>query len=211
MPQHYARIAFTDEVKETQQANGSRRAMQRFEEADFANDALGPAEEQFIAERDGFYLATASSSGWPYVQYRGGPRIRARHRRNHTRLGRTARKPAVHQPRQPHHGQAGLCVPHGLRPPAAPENLRQHPTPRSGPSPRTPRPDHALNPTHPAPATRAAARPRLRLELPTAHHPRYTAAELQETLLPVREELQRLRTENDRLRSELARRPTEAT
>ena len=26
-----------------------------------------------IAERDGFYLATVSETGWPYVQFRGGP------------------------------------------------------------------------------------------------------------------------------------------
>ncbi len=33
-------------------------------------------EEQgfaFIAERDSFYLATVSETGWPYVQHRGGP------------------------------------------------------------------------------------------------------------------------------------------
>lgn len=28
----------------------------------------------YIAERDSFYFATVSESGWPYVQYRGGPR-----------------------------------------------------------------------------------------------------------------------------------------
>ena len=27
----------------------------------------------FIAERDSFYMATVSASGWPYVQHRGGP------------------------------------------------------------------------------------------------------------------------------------------
>jgi predicted pyridoxine 5'-phosphate oxidase superfamily flavin-nucleotide-binding protein len=37
------------------------------------NDRLGPAEEQFIAARDGFYLASVSETGWPYVQFRGGP------------------------------------------------------------------------------------------------------------------------------------------
>ncbi|OYV00881.1 MAG: pyridoxamine 5-phosphate oxidase [Burkholderiales bacterium PBB5] len=30
-------------------------------------------EADFIAERDGFYQATVSESGWPYVQFRGGP------------------------------------------------------------------------------------------------------------------------------------------
>ncbi|MFN8640958.1 MAG: pyridoxamine 5'-phosphate oxidase family protein [Candidatus Binatia bacterium] len=36
-------------------------------------DPLGPIEAEFIAARDGFYLATVSETGWPYVQHRGGP------------------------------------------------------------------------------------------------------------------------------------------
>ena len=36
-------------------------------------DRLGPAEQDFIMGRDGFYLASISETGWPYVQYRGGP------------------------------------------------------------------------------------------------------------------------------------------
>lgn len=35
---------------------------------------LGPDEAEFIAERDSFYLATVSETGWPYVQHRGGPK-----------------------------------------------------------------------------------------------------------------------------------------
>jgi uncharacterized protein len=30
-------------------------------------------ETAFIAERDSFYMASASETGWPYVQHRGGP------------------------------------------------------------------------------------------------------------------------------------------
>ena len=40
---------------------------------DPTGDPLGPTEAQFIAERDSFYLATVSETGWPYVQHRGGP------------------------------------------------------------------------------------------------------------------------------------------
>ena len=36
-------------------------------------DALGPDEIAFIGERDSFYIATLTSTGWPYVQHRGGP------------------------------------------------------------------------------------------------------------------------------------------
>ncbi len=35
---------------------------------------LGHDEVEFIAERDSFYLATVSETGWPYVQHRGGPK-----------------------------------------------------------------------------------------------------------------------------------------
>jgi predicted pyridoxine 5'-phosphate oxidase superfamily flavin-nucleotide-binding protein len=65
-------IAITPSVKAAQQANGSR---------DYWNDFKGrrrfdrftDAEEQFIAARDSFYMATVSETGWPYVQHRGGP------------------------------------------------------------------------------------------------------------------------------------------
>lgn len=36
-------------------------------------DRLTEAEIAFIGERDSFYLATVSPTGWPYVQHRGGP------------------------------------------------------------------------------------------------------------------------------------------
>jgi len=37
-----------------------------------ANDALTDDEAQFIAARDSFYLSSVSETGWPYVQHRGG-------------------------------------------------------------------------------------------------------------------------------------------
>lgn len=35
-------------------------------------DALTDDERAFIAARDSFYMATVSENGWPYVQHRGG-------------------------------------------------------------------------------------------------------------------------------------------
>ena len=35
---------------------------------------VGAEEAEFIAERDSFYMATVGENGWPYVQYRGGPK-----------------------------------------------------------------------------------------------------------------------------------------
>jgi uncharacterized protein len=71
----FSEIAFTDTVKSVQQALGSRSGYARREggDVDF-NDRLGPSEAQFIAERDSFYMATVSETGWPYVQHRGGPK-----------------------------------------------------------------------------------------------------------------------------------------
>lgn len=37
-------------------------------------DRFRAEEIAFIAERDSFYMATVSETGWPYVQHRGGPR-----------------------------------------------------------------------------------------------------------------------------------------
>lgn len=37
------------------------------------NDRLGAAERAFLAAADGLYVASVSETGWPYVQFRGGP------------------------------------------------------------------------------------------------------------------------------------------
>ena len=37
------------------------------------NDRFTAAEAEFIATRDSFYVASVSETGWPYVQHRGGP------------------------------------------------------------------------------------------------------------------------------------------
>lgn len=73
MARAFARIAFTPEVLAQQEADGSAGSYARLLAPDVpAADALGPAEAAFIAARDGFYQASVSSSGWPYVQFRGG-------------------------------------------------------------------------------------------------------------------------------------------
>jgi predicted pyridoxine 5'-phosphate oxidase superfamily flavin-nucleotide-binding protein len=68
----FSRIAFTSGIKALQEQHGSRRAYARRETG--PDDRIGPDEAAFIAERDSFYMATVSESGWPYVQHRGGPR-----------------------------------------------------------------------------------------------------------------------------------------
>ncbi|WP_428407647.1 pyridoxamine 5'-phosphate oxidase family protein [Hyphococcus sp.] len=68
-------IAFTPRVLEMQKKHGSDHAYAKFLAPEAPpNDALGEAEAAFIRARDGFYQATVSETGWPYVQYRGGPK-----------------------------------------------------------------------------------------------------------------------------------------
>jgi predicted pyridoxine 5'-phosphate oxidase superfamily flavin-nucleotide-binding protein len=72
MGRRFAEIAFTDAVKEQQRLHGSRHLYERVEQSGDAGDRLGAFEREFIAELDGFYLASVTESGWPYMQFRGG-------------------------------------------------------------------------------------------------------------------------------------------
>jgi len=72
MGNRFAEIAFTPAVQAQQEANGSRASYARFLQGEPWNDRLSPEEIEFIAARDGFYLASVGETGWPYVQFRGG-------------------------------------------------------------------------------------------------------------------------------------------
>jgi uncharacterized protein len=65
-------IASTPSVRAAQETNGSLEFWTDFA-GNRAFDRFTPSEAAFIAERDSFYMATVSESGWPYVQHRGGP------------------------------------------------------------------------------------------------------------------------------------------
>ena len=65
-------IAFTPSVKAAQRQRGSREAYARMEQRDGWRNRVTSDLAAFIAERDSFYLATASTEGQPYVQHRGG-------------------------------------------------------------------------------------------------------------------------------------------
>jgi predicted pyridoxine 5'-phosphate oxidase superfamily flavin-nucleotide-binding protein len=73
MAHKFAEIAFTPGVKSQQELSGSRRGYARFEQGEDNHDRLGASETAFIGERDSFYMATVSETGWPYIQHRGGP------------------------------------------------------------------------------------------------------------------------------------------
>ncbi|CAD6872242.1 pyridoxamine 5'-phosphate oxidase family protein [Methylomonas fluvii] len=73
MARAFAKISFTPDVQMVQTEMGSRTAYRSAELGDTETVALTEFEQAFIAERDSFYQATVSQTGWPYVQHRGGP------------------------------------------------------------------------------------------------------------------------------------------
>jgi len=73
MPRKYTELTFTDSVKQAQEHYGARRQGANMEAMDWPDERLTDREAQFIAERDGFYVASVSENGWPYLQFRGGP------------------------------------------------------------------------------------------------------------------------------------------
>jgi predicted pyridoxine 5'-phosphate oxidase superfamily flavin-nucleotide-binding protein len=73
MSRAYSDLAFTPTVRAMQSRMGSRSAYAGLDQTDDRRDALSEWEASFIHARDGFYQATVSETGWPYVQFRGGP------------------------------------------------------------------------------------------------------------------------------------------
>ena len=74
MGRRFAELAFTPKVKEQQELHNSRRQYEHVEQAGRPDLHLSPEEQEFIRQRDEFYMATVSETGWPYIQYRGGER-----------------------------------------------------------------------------------------------------------------------------------------
>jgi predicted pyridoxine 5'-phosphate oxidase superfamily flavin-nucleotide-binding protein len=66
-------IAVTPSVHAAQAATGTDHIWQDYK-GHRTFDRFTDNEAGFIADRDSFYMATVSETGWPYVQHRGGPR-----------------------------------------------------------------------------------------------------------------------------------------
>ena len=73
MSRAFSDIAFTPTVRELQTRMGSRKNYAALDRSSDRRDRLTDKEIAFIAARDSFYQATVSETGWPYVQFRGGP------------------------------------------------------------------------------------------------------------------------------------------
>lgn len=73
MAHQFSALTFTDDVKAVQREMGSRPSNEKLTERAPANDTLGDFEKDFVSRRDGFYISTVGETGWPYIQFRGGP------------------------------------------------------------------------------------------------------------------------------------------
>lgn len=75
MAQAYAKISFTEDVLSIQEKQGSDKLYEWMLSDDAEpGDKVGPKEAAFIESMNGFYQATVNADGWPYVQFRGGPK-----------------------------------------------------------------------------------------------------------------------------------------
>ncbi len=73
MGRAFSDIAFTPAVRAMQARMGSRAHYAPLDDDTDRRDTLTSDEIDFIEARDGFYQASVSETGWPYVQFRGGP------------------------------------------------------------------------------------------------------------------------------------------
>ncbi|MFJ7129692.1 pyridoxamine 5'-phosphate oxidase family protein [Streptomyces sp. NPDC098101] len=70
----YDHIAYTPSVRRAQEEMGSATAAgRRLREPDGGPDPLTGDAADFIRGLDGFLFSSVSESGWPYIQFRGGP------------------------------------------------------------------------------------------------------------------------------------------
>lgn len=72
MTTRFFQAVFTPAVRAAQSFYGSRGSYARHDDIPTEPDRLTAQEASFIRERDSFYLATVTETGWPYIQFRGG-------------------------------------------------------------------------------------------------------------------------------------------
>ncbi|MFD1534879.1 pyridoxamine 5'-phosphate oxidase family protein [Pseudonocardia aurantiaca] len=234
MSRNYRSIAFTEPVLEAQGQYGSRTAVDRADRRrsgprqsgvgpadgmgaaahtgaaetdglDRIMDPLSDAERDFIAGRDGFYLATVAAGGWPYVQFRGGPPgfVTAldehtlawadfRGNRQYISTGNVAHDPRVSIIFMDYARQVRLKI-FGV---ATISDVRDQ---------------GSLSSAYAVPGYRAIVEREVRVEVkafdwncPQHITPRYTAEEVGSVLRPLRHRAETLEAENERLRGQVA-------
>lgn len=74
MAKNFMEFAFNDSVKEVQEKYGTRAPYQKMESKGEFRNKLTWQEKGYIKTRDSFYLSSVGENGWPYIQFRGGPK-----------------------------------------------------------------------------------------------------------------------------------------
>ena len=74
MTDNFTELAFTKSVKAQQEKYGTRAAYARMEQGGEFRNQITWQEQRHIEDRDGFYLSSVGENGWPYMQFRGGPK-----------------------------------------------------------------------------------------------------------------------------------------
>ncbi len=74
MAKHFMEFAFNDSVRNVQEKYGTRAAYQKMESRSEFRNKLTWQEKGYIKTRDSFYLSSVGENGWPYIQFRGGPK-----------------------------------------------------------------------------------------------------------------------------------------
>ena len=74
MGHNFTDFTFTESVKKAQEQYGSRDIYARMEQKGPDQSAIYHREIAHIENQDSFYMATVGENGWPYVQFRGGPK-----------------------------------------------------------------------------------------------------------------------------------------
>jgi uncharacterized protein len=197
----FAQLAYTDTVRRVQAEHGSASARTRELAAD-GPDVLGPAEAAFLAERDGIVLATVGEGGRPYVQHRGGPPGFLHVLDEHSLAFLDVRGNRQYVSTGNLRGDDRVAV-------LALDHAHQRRLKLLGRAEVLPLDaDPALTAALAAPATdgRAEQVVRIRVEgvswnCPQHITPRWSAAELEPVLAPLRERLAALEAENARLRA----------
>jgi predicted pyridoxine 5'-phosphate oxidase superfamily flavin-nucleotide-binding protein len=74
MTDNFTELAFTESVKAQQEKYGTRTAYARMEQGGKFRNQITWQEQRHIEGRDGFYISSVGENGWPYMQFRGGPK-----------------------------------------------------------------------------------------------------------------------------------------
>ncbi len=201
MAYNFLDLLSTDSVKAAQAENGSRQMWETLD-ADRAFDRFTEAEIAFIAERDSFYMASVSESGWPYIQHRGGPPgflkvlddktlafADFRGNRQYISLGNVAHDGRVALFLMDYPNRARLKILAHVRAVTADAELVQS----------------LLVPGYRGPPERAFLLTLETFDWNCQQHitPRFTAREIDMAMAPMREEIADLRAENENLRRQL--------